>query len=51
MSDEVIKLPTTTDNGLVSSLNYVGNKVRVNPARSCLKQDKITFNDGKIVKI
>ena len=51
LSDEVIKPPTTTDNGLVSSLNYVGNKIRVKPAISCLKQDKITFNDGKIVKV
>ena len=51
MSDEVIKLPTTTDNGLVSSLKYAGNKIRVKSARSCLKQDTITFSDGKIVKV
>ena len=51
LSDEVIKPPTTTDNGLVSSLNYAGNKIRVKSARSCLKQDTITFSDGKIVKV
>ena len=32
-------------------LDYVGNKIRVKFKRDCLKQDKITFNQGKIVNI
>ena len=51
MSDEVIKPPATPDNGLASALNYVGTKTRVKFDGSCLRQDKITFNHGKIVNI
>ena len=32
-------------------LDYVGTKVRVKVNGNCLKQDKITFNHGKIVEI
>ena len=32
-------------------LNYLGNKTRVEFKGSCLKQDKITYTHGKIVKI
>ena len=32
-------------------ISYTGNKVRVTFGGSCLEQDKITFNHGKIVNI
>ena len=51
LSDEVIKPPATSDNSLASALNYVGNKIRVKFDGGCLKQDKITFNHGKIVSL
>ena len=51
MSDESIKAPTRSDNNLAPALNYIGNKVRVKFAGSCLKQDKITYTHGKIVNI
>ena len=41
LSSESIKLPTTSDNSLVSALNYYGTKTRVTFTRSCLKQSKI----------
>ena len=49
MSDKIIKPPTTSDSSL--ALNYVGNRIRVKFDGSCLKQDKITCNHGKIVNI
>ena len=33
------------------SVNYVGTKARVEFRGDCLKQEKITFNHGKIVDI
>ena len=48
MSDEVIKPP---DNTLAPELFYSGKQMRVKFNASCLKQDKITFNHGKIVKM
>ena len=51
MSDESIKPPTTDNKMLNSSLDYVGTKIRVKFRGDCLKQEKITFNHGKIVKI
>ena len=33
------------------SLDYVGTKVRAKFNGECLKQEKITFNHGKIVNI
>ena len=32
-------------------LDYVGTKIRVKFRKDCLKQEKITFNHGKIVNI
>ena len=49
--DESIKSPSTTTNILNPLLNYVGTKIRVEFKRSCLKQNKISFNFGKIVNI
>ena len=51
MSDKSIKSPSTSTNILNLSLNYVGTKTRVEFKGSCLKQDKISFNDGKVVNI
>ena len=33
------------------SLSYFGSKIRVESKGSCLKQDKISLNYGKIVNI
>ena len=51
LSSESIKLPTTSDNSLISALNYYGTKTRVTFTRSCLKQSKISYIHGKIVNI
>ena len=46
-----IKAPTTSNKILDPSQVYVGNKVRVKFSGDCLKQEKETFNHGKIVNI
>ena len=51
MSDESIKSPSTSTNILHPSLNYIATKTRAEFKGSCLKQDKIWFNLGKIVNI
>ena len=51
LSDEIIKPPTTSDNSFNPKVSYYGTKTRLGFRRSCLKQDKITFNHGKIVNI
>ena len=51
MSDESIKPPSTSNKMLHPSLDYIGTKARVKFNRDCLKQQKITFNHGKIVNI
>ena len=51
MSNESIK-PLTTSNKIFNpALNFVGTKIRVKFNGDCLKQEKITFNHGKIVNI
>ena len=50
LSDEVIKTPAISDNGIAQLSDY-GTKTRVKFDGSCLKQDKIKFNHEKIVKI
>ena len=47
--DENITAPATSDYRLKSQLNYLGTKTRLEFRGSCLKQDKITFNHGKVV--
>ena len=47
LSNEDIKPPTTSNN----SLKYTGKIMYVKFNGSCLKQDKITFNHGRIVNI
>ena len=51
MSDESIKPPSTTNNILNPLLDYVGTKARVEFKGSCLKQDKISFDHGKVVNV
>ena len=42
LSAEGIKPPTRSGNSITPKLNYYGNKVRVNFAKSCLKQPIIS---------
>ena len=51
MPDESLKAPSTSNNILNPSLNYVDYKIRVQFKGSCLKEDRISFNHGKIVNI
>ena len=50
-SDKNITARTTSDYRFNPQLSYFGTKTRVDFRGSCLKQDKFTFNDGKIVNI
>ena len=49
MSDESSKPPS--NKMLNPSLDYVGTKTSVKLNGNCLKQEKITFNHGKILNI
>ena len=49
LSDKNITAPTARDNSLNPQLSYLDNKTRKEFKWSCLKQDKITYNHGKIV--
>ena len=51
LSDESIKSSSTSTNILNLSLNYFVIKIRIEFKESYLKQDKISFNHGKIVNI
>ena len=53
LSDETSKPPSTFDNSITPSINYINNidKLKVQFTGSCLKQDKVTFNHGKVVNI
>ena len=51
LSDEKINSIKTLNHSITSNLSYYGTKTRVEFNGSCLKQDKITFNHGKIVNI
>ena len=51
MSDEIIKLPPTSDNRLAPALTSIGNKTRVKFDGGCLKQDKISFTHGTTASI
>ena len=41
----------TSTHSTTSNLDYYGTKTRVESNLSCLKQDKITFNHGKLANI
>ena len=51
LSDESIKYPSVPNNDLDNSLNYLGSTIKAKFNRNCLKQGKITFNNGKTVNI
>ena len=51
LSNESIRPPTTPNKIRNLSLHFVGTKTRVRLSGDCLKQEKITFNHGKIVNI
>ena len=51
MSDENITASTTSDYSLKQQSSYLGNKTRAEFKGSCIKQDKITYTDGKVVNI
>ena len=51
LSDESIKPPITSNKVLNPLLDYVDTKIRVKFRGDCLKQEKVTFNHGKIVNI
>ena len=51
LSNESIKPPATSDNNLTPLLIHYRSKTKVYFDGACLKQDKVTFNHGKIVNI
>ena len=51
MSDESIKPPFTSNKMVNRLVNYVGTKARVKFNGDCLKQENISCNHGKVVKI
>ena len=51
LSDKSIKPPTTYNEILDLSADFVGAKARLKFNGDCLKQKKFTFNYGKIVNI
>ena len=51
LSNENITAPTTIDDKLHEQLSYFGTRARLEFRGRCLKQDKSTFNHGKIINI
>ena len=53
LSDETIKLPSTSDNSFTPSISYINNtdKTRVKFSGSCLKQSKLSYIHKKVVNI
>ena len=51
MPDESIEHPSTTNDIFNPLWDYAGSKARVKFKRSCLKQDKISFDWGEVVNI
>ena len=51
LSDESIKRPSRSNKMLNPSVNYVSTKPRVEFKGDCLKQEKISFDHGKIVNV
>ena len=51
LSNESVKVSRTGTNFFGLLLDYLGNKKRLKFCGSCLKQDKVTYNHGKIVNI
>ena len=52
LSANTIKPPNTSNNSLTPAVSYYyADKIRVKFTGSCLKQDKVIFNHGKVVNI
>ena len=51
MSDERISSITASNYKVTPNLDYYGTKTMIKFDGSCLKQDKVTFNQGKVVNI
>ena len=51
LSNESFKAISTSDDSLNPTLNYHGAKIRVKFTGDCSKQQKITYNHGKVVNI
>ena len=51
LSDEKINSIKTPNHSITPNLDYYGTKTRVEFNGSCLKQDSVTFNHGKVVNI
>ena len=51
MSDEKNNSIKTPNHSITPNLDYYGTKTRVEFNGSCLKQDSVTFNHGKVVNI
>ena len=49
-SDEKINSIKTSNHSITPNLSYYGTKTRAGFNGRCLKQDKVTFNHGKVVK-
>ena len=51
LSDERLNFNTASNSKITSELSYYGTKIRVEFNGSSIKQDKVTYNHGKIVNI
>ena len=51
LSDEKLNSNTVSNYKITPNLRYYATKLRVKFNGSCLKQDKVTYNHGKIVNI
>ena len=51
LSDVRINSITTPNHSITPNVDYYGTKTRVEFNGSCLKQDSVTFNHGKVVNI
>ena len=51
LKDCLINSIKTLNHSVTPNLDYYGTKTRIEFNESCLKQDKVTFNHGKIVNI
>ena len=51
LSDERLDSITPSNHKITPELSFYGTKTKVEFNGSCLKQDKVTYNDGKIVNI
>ena len=51
LSDERLDSITASNHKITPELSFYGTKTKIEFNGSCLKQDKVTYNDGKIVNI